>query len=232
MKKKTTLIILTRNEITGLRALIKSIPLEAVSEYFAIDYRSTDGTVEYFKKYKIPVVAQTKPGRAEAFRIASQKAHGDILIFFSPDGNEDPKDIPRLMRAVAGGADLAIASRFMKTSRNEEDDQFFKPRKWANQAFTWLANVFFRKHGPYVTDSINGYRAITKKAFLTLELDAQGFAIEYQMTMRAMKKRLTIKEIPTTEGDRIGGKSGSAAVPTGLSFISYFLRELLLNNAF
>lgn len=226
VKQKTTLIILTRNEITGLRALINRIPRKSVDECFAVDFRSTDGTVEYFRRYHIPVILQMKPGRSEAFRVAAKRARGEILVFFSPDGNEDPRDILKLVTAIRNGADLAIASRFMKGSRNEEDDQYFKPRKWANVGFTWLANIFFRRRGPYITDTINGYRAISKSAFRTLHLDAEGFAIEYQMTMRALKQHMTIMEIPTCEGNRIGGSSGSSAIPTGLAFIGYFIREL------
>ncbi len=223
---RTSLIILTRNEINGVKTLLHRLPLTSVDEYFAIDYNSTDGTIEFFEANGIPVIKQHQPGRAEAFRLAAQKAHGQILIFFSPDGNENPVDIPLLIKKIAQGADLAIASRFLKGSRNEEDDQIFKWRKWANQAFTWGVNVCFRTKGPYVTDSVNGYRAISKRIFIDLKLDAKGFAIEYQMTIRTLKRGLIIKEIPTVEGNRIGGLSGSAAIPTGFQFIGVFLREL------
>lgn len=226
MRHKTTLIILSRNEVNGLTSLIRRIPVDQVDECFTVDFSSTDGTVELLKKHGIQVHHQHKPGRSEAFRIGAKHATGDILIFFSPDGNENPTDIPRLIKEIRQGADIAIASRFLPFSRNEEDDEVFKWRKWANQAFTWLANTFFRTTGAYVTDSINGYRAIKKTAFNRLNLDADGFAIEYQMTIRAMKQRLIIREIPTREGNRIGGQSGSLAIPTGIVFVGYFLREL------
>lgn len=226
MKHTTSLIILTRNEIAGIKAIASTIPRKRVDEYFAVDYKSTDGTVSYLRAHHIPVISQKHAGRSEAFRIGAAHAKGHILIFFSPDGNENPADIPRLIQEINRGADIAIASRFMGGSRNEEDDQYFKWRKWANQLFSWLANAFFRKKGPYITDTINGYRAIKKNLFENLALDAEGFAIEYQMTMRAMKVGLIIKEIPTIEGNRIGGKSGSDAIPTGLQFILYFVREL------
>ncbi len=224
---QTTLIILTRNEIEGLKNVLSKIPLKSVDEYFAVDYNSTDGTLEYFQKHKIPVLKQKIPGRAEAFKLAVKHAKGKYLIFFSPDGNENPLDIPKLIKKLNEGADLVIASRFMKGSRNEEDDNFLKPRKWANMGFTFLANLFFKKKGPYITDSINGYRGITKKLFQELHLDATGFVIEYQMTMRTLKEQAKIVEIPTIEGDRIGGKSGSSAIPTGLLFIKFFIKELL-----
>lgn len=226
MKQKTSLIILTRNELDGIKAVVSNIPFETVDECFVVDYRSTDGTRKFLRSRHIPMVFQKKKGRSEAFRVGANKASGDILLFFSPDGNENPRDIPRLIQAIQNGADIAIASRFLARSRNEEDDQVWKWRKWANQGLSFLANICFRKTRPYITDTINGYRAIKKDVFNNLKLDAEGFAIEYQMTMRAMKRGLRIKEIPTIEGNRIGGKSGSDAIPTGIQFILYFIREL------
>lgn len=226
---QTTLVILTRNEITGLKSLIRKIPFEKVDEYFAVDYKSTDGTVEFFEKNKIPVVKQITPGRGEAFRLAVEKAKGEYIVFFSPDGNENPADIPRLINLLKQGNDLAIASRFTKNSRNEEDDSALKFRKWANQGFTLIARLVW---GGKVTDSINGYRAITKTAFKRLHLDATGFAIEFQMSIRALKLKMKIAEIPTIEGNRIGGQSTSTALPTGFKFIRYLIREITIGTNF
>lgn len=226
---QTTLVILTRNEIAGLKALIRKIPFETVDEVFAIDYKSTDGTVEFFKKHAIRVVKQQKAGRAEAFRLAAKKSRGKFLVFFSPDGNENPADIPKLVNVLKSGYDLAIASRFVKGSRNEEDDKILKFRAWANMAFTFLVRLFW---GGKVADSINGYRAIKKSAFEKLKLDASGFAVEFQMTIRALKLNYKIAEIPTIEGNRIGGKSTSYAIPTGIKFLGYLIREILIGKRF
>lgn len=226
---QTTLIILTRNEIIGLKKVIRKIPWEMVDEYFAVDYQSTDGTVEFFKENNIPVITQHKSGRAEAFYLGVKKAKGELLIFFSPDGNENPADIPILIRELKNGNDLVIASRFLKDSRNEEDDQALKFRAWANQAFTMIADIIW---GGHLTDSINGYRAIRKSVFKKLNLDAKGFAIEYQMSIRALKLKLKITEIPTIEGARIGGQSTSYAISTGLRFVYFLLREVFIGKGF
>lgn len=227
MVQKTTLIILTRNEISGVKTLIRKIPFEAVDEFFAVDYNSTDGTVEFFKKHQIPVIEQKVAGRGEAFKIAVDNARGDLLVFFSPDGNENPADIPRLISLLKEGNDLAIASRFMKNSRNEEDDKTLKFRAWANELFTLAVRLLW---GGHVTDTINGYRAIRKSLFKKLNLDATGFAIEFQMTIRALKAGAKIAEIPTIEGNRIGGQSTSYAIPTGFKFIYYLIRESVLGK--
>ena len=224
---KSSLIILTLNEIEGVRALYDRIPFDAVDECFVVDGGSIDGTVEFFRGRGIKVVPQEIKGRGEAFRIAVKRAEGDHLIFFSPDGNEDPGDIPKLLELLAMGYDIAIASRFLSGSQNEEDDLRFPWRAWANRAFTFIANIIWNTSRNYITDTINGYRAIKKEAFNKLNINAPGFVIEYQMSIRAMKLGLKVVEIPTVEGQRIGGVSTSKSIPTGLLFLRFLLKEIM-----
>ena len=224
---KSSLIILTLNEIEGVRTLYDRIPFDAVDECFVVDGGSIDGTVEFFREKGIKVVPQEIKGRGEAFRIAVKRAEGDHLIFFSPDGNEDPDDIPKLLELLAMGYDIAIASRFLSGSQNEEDDLRFPWRAWANRAFTLIANIIWNTNRNYITDTINGYRAIKKEAFNKLNISAPGFVIEYQMSIRAMKLGLKVVEIPTVEGQRIGGVSTAKSIPTGLLFLRFLLKEIM-----
>lgn len=226
---RSTLVILTRNEIEGVSAIFDRIPLSTADECLVVDGGSTDGTIEFFRQRGIHVIEQTVPGRGEAFRIAVREAQHEYLVFFSPDGNEDPADIPRFLTRLDEGYDLVIGSRFLPEGSNEEDDLRFPWRKWANRAFTITANILF---GGKLTDSINGYRAIRKEAFQRLNPDGPGFVIEYQMSIRAMKIGLKVAEIPTHEGQRIGGESGSRSIPTGLLFIRFLIRELLVGRRF
>lgn len=235
---KKTLAILTLNEINGLTAVFERIPTGAIDELLVVDGGSTDGTVEFLEERKVRVVGQDWPGRGEAFRVAFDKSDGDVFCFFSPDGNENPDDIPRLFEAIDAGADMAIARRFGNGARNEEDDELLKWRAWANRGFTFLANLAFNRKlfpfnlGAYVEDTINGFRAITRSAFERLSVDAEGFLIEYQMSIRAMKLGLHIAEIPTIEGARVGGESTAHSLPTGLKFTKGFTRELLIGRNF
>jgi glycosyltransferase involved in cell wall biosynthesis len=222
---KSSLIILTLNEIEGVRNLHDKIPFDAVDECFVVDGGSIDGTTEFFMERGIRVVPQAIKGRGEAFRIAVKEAEGDHLVFFSPDGNEDPDDIPRLLELLTKGYDLAIASRFMPNSQNEEDYLRFPWRAWANRTFTYIANIIWNANRNYITDTINGYRAIKKEAFNKLNINAPGFVIEYQMSIRAMKLGLKIVEIPTIESQRISGESTAKSIPTGFLFLRFLLKE-------
>lgn len=226
---KISLVFLTLNEIVSLKSLFDKIPFHAVNETFAIDGGSTDGTMEFFQEKCIPVYTQEIKGRSEAFRIAFKKAKGTALIFFSPDGNEDPNDMPKFRPFLEKGYDMVIATRMVKNARNEEDDQIFKWRKWANNAFTLMANITWNRE-TFITDTINGYRAITKDAWKKIAPDGSGYTVEYQSSIRAFKKRLKIIEFPTIEGSRIDNQKCSPSIKTGLAFIKIYFSELKRGN--
>ena len=221
--KNATLVILTYNEINGIRAIYDKLPLDKLDEVFAVDPGSTDGTLEFFKDKGIRVISQEIRGRGEAFRIAARKARNEHIVFFSPDGNEEPDDIIKLIELLEAGADMAIASRFMKGGRADDSDIPFPIRGFGNRFFTVIANMLWKGR---LTDSINGFRAIKKSRFMELNPDSHGFGIEFQISILALKHKLIIREIPTTEGDRIGGKSTAYAFPTGWLFTKIILSEL------
>ncbi|MFC1616523.1 glycosyltransferase family 2 protein [Patescibacteria group bacterium] len=227
---KLALVLLSLNEIDGLKKIYKQIPKDSINEIFAVDGGSTDGTLDFYREHRVPVLKQRSRGRGEAFRQAMKESDADAFIFFSPDGNEDPNDIPKFRDHLNNGFDMVIASRMMKGAFNEEDNQLFKWRKWANNAFNWLANISFRKQGPYICDTINGFRAIKKDAFQIMNTDGQGHTIEYQTTIRSFKKGLKVKEFPTYEGPRIGGEIKAKSIPTGIRFIKMYLKELFTNR--
>lgn len=228
--KKIVLCILTRNELECLKIIFPKIPPPGsdvgYDQIYAIDGGSTDGTVDFFERNNIPILSQSKRGRGEAFLLAFQEIKADGYIFFSPDGNEDVSDLSKFKPLLETGHDLVIASRMMDGAVNEEDSQIFKLRKWANNVFNLIANICFRRKGPFITDSINGFRALTYDAAKILSLDAYDYTIEYQMTIRALKKQLNIAEFPTHEYPRVAGKTGASSIPTGFRFIKRFFKEL------
>ena len=221
-----TLVILTLNEIEGVTHIFPKVPLHLVDEVLVVDGGSTDGTVEFFEAHGVRVVRQERRGRGEAFRLAVRHARNDFLVFFSPDGNEEPADIPQLVEGLSLGYDMVIGSRFMAGGCSEDDDKFlFASRRWGNLTFTWLVSLLFAR-GVRLSDSINGFRAVTRAAFVRLRPDAEGYAIEFQMSIRALQLGLRILEMPTHESPRIGkGVSKLNAIPVGLKFLRLMLDE-------
>lgn len=226
-----TLVLLTLNEVDGLRDCFDALPLDRCGEVVAVDGGSTDGTRELLAERGIKILDQDVPGRGEAFRVAARHAEYDNLIYYSPDGNEDPADIEKLAERIAAGADLVIASRFLPESRNEEDDHAFRPRAWVNRSYTAIANLLFRREGPWISDTINGFRAIRRPLFESLQLTEKRFPIEYQMSIRSMKAGFRIEEIATYEGDRVGGESKAKSLPVGAGHLKILTHEVLRSAA-
>lgn len=222
--RDSTIVLLVLNEIDGLRQCWDGIPLDRFACTVAVDGGSTDGSREFLAEKGIPILDQPIAGRGVAFRVAAEAVDTDRLVFFSPDGNEDPADIERLDDLLLGGARLAIASRFADGAVNEEAD-VLRPRARVNQALTWIANRLFN-HGAYVTDTINGFRALRRADLLALDTTVKRFPIEYQISIRSMRRRWPIAELATYEGQRAGGESKALSWPVGTDHLRVLFTEL------
>ncbi len=225
-KRDCCLVLLVLNEIDGLRDCWDEIPVDDFREVVAVDGGSTDGTREFLSERNIPILDQNIPGRGVAFRVAADASQAERMVFYSPDGNEDPADIARLDDLLLQGARLAIARRFARDSVNEEDVGIFRPRSWVNQALTRIANVCFNDSGLFVTDTINGFRAIRREDLLELQTTVKRFPIEYQMSIRTMQRGWSIAELATIEGQRAGGESKALSWPVGKDHLKVLFSEI------
>lgn len=219
-----TIVLLTLNEIDGLRLLFDEIPRARFARTIAVDGGSTDGTRAFLAEHGVPILDQPIPGRGVAFRVAAEATDTERLVFYSPDGNEDPADIERLDDLLLAGAHLSIASRFADGSENEEQDAL-RPRARVNQTLTWIANRLFND-GPFVTDTINGFRALRRADLLDLDTSVKRFPIEYQISIRSMRRKWPIAELATEEGQRAGGESKALSWPVGKDHVKVFLTEI------
>ena len=219
--ERCALFISTLNEVAGTTKLFDAIPISSFDECFCLDGGSTDGTSQFLSSRGIRIVSEVKKG--EIFNVAAMVTTCEELVFFAPDGNENPDEILQLLDTLRSGYDMVIASRFLEEARNEEDDKLFKWRKWANQCFTWLVRM---RWGGHITDTINGFRAVKRSKLIEMNTEPTGFDIEFQMSIRALKLGHRVTEIQAIEGDRIGGKSTAESFPTGLLMARRFLKEL------
>jgi len=225
---KTSLIILTRNEIEGLRSVFPRIPLGVVDEVIAVDGNSSDGTIEYLKTNKVKVVQQSRLGRGNAMIEGVRHTAGDSVVFLSSDGNENPADISRLVERLED-AEIAVASRFMKGGRSDDSDDPLLIRRFGNKLMTFLVNLLWRAN---VTDCTNGLRAIRRDAWKKLGIDSPYHETEFQMTIRAAKLGMKIIEVPTIESLRVGGKRYASTSKMALTFTRFLLREIWIGKSF
>ena len=128
------------------------------------------------------------------------------------------------------GHEFVVASRMIAGAHNEEDEQLFKWRKYANLGFVGLANLFFGHGGNRTSDVTNGFRGITCAAFDRMQLTSRDLTMDYQMVIRALKLGIRITEFPTREGNRIDGATNFSSIPTGLAELKLLWRELRMGR--
>jgi hypothetical protein len=222
-----TLAVLVRNEIIGARGTFDRIPWSRFEQTFVVDARSTDGTPEFYTEKGIRVITQTRPGLGAAMIDGRNACETDAIVFFHPDGNEDAADTVTIRDHLAGGKEFVVASRMIKGSYNEEDEKIFKTRKWANNGFALLANVLWGRRGNRTSDVTNGLRGIRVDTWDRLGLTSTDCTMDFQMVIRALRKRVPITEFPTREGHRIAGATNFASLDTGLKELKLIMNELM-----
>ncbi|MFC1962784.1 glycosyltransferase family 2 protein [Chloroflexota bacterium] len=113
----------------------------------------------------------------------------DILVILDGDNQHDPKEIPQVLTPILRGeADLVIGSR-LPTGLNYMP----KYRKFGIRVITFLWNLGSKVR---VSDAQSGFRAYSKKIFMTFPLYEKGMSVSIESLEIARGKGAIIKEVP------------------------------------
>lgn len=199
-----TVVIPTKNEERTIEQMIDSVKAYA-EEIIVVDGRSTDNTLDIAQQAGAGILVDQGRGKGNGLRMALAEARGEIVVFIDADGSHDAKDIPRLVKPIADGrADLVIGSRMLGGSDEFHGDMSNWVRTVGSGILTLAINY---RWGVRLTDCENGFRAVSCKVAQSLNLKSNGFEIEQEMVMKALKKGYRVAEVPSHEYPRIFGKS-------------------------
>ena len=215
------MVVPTLNEIDGMKKIMPQINRSWVDEIIIVDGGSTDGTIEESQKLDFKIVHQTLRGVGDAYRLGIEATNCDYILFFSPDGNHEIKDIPILINKIKSGYDIVHINRFGKTSKSEDPGLI---TGFGNRMFTFLVNVFF---GGHFGDCLDGFKIIKRNTILELKLDAKRENYEQQICIRAAKLGIRIFEVDGNEPKRIGGERKMSPLYTGYQLSRQILREFI-----
>ena len=216
-----TIFVLTLDEIDGVSAIMPKVKKEWADQIVLVDGGSTDGTIEKAKELGFEVIHQKNKGEGNACRVGTDATESDFVMFFSPDGNDVPTDIPKLIQKTKEGFDVVHISRFGKESISEDANWL---ERFGNNMFTFLVNSFF---GGTYTDALNGFRIIKRKLWDELKTDAQFLNIEQQTCIRLAKRKIPIYEIEGMEPKRIGGERKMRPLTTGAQLSYQIIKEFI-----
>lgn len=125
----------------------------------------------------------------------------DAAVFMDSDLSHRTDDLPRLVGAIADGADVALGSRFVPGGGMEGVPLW---RVWISRA----GNAFGKRVlGLPVRDLTTGYRAVRRSVFERVSLGEDGFTIQLESVVKAYAAGFRIVEVPIVLGTRRHGTS-------------------------
>ncbi|HEY2309624.1 MAG TPA: polyprenol monophosphomannose synthase [Gaiellaceae bacterium] len=201
----------TYNERENLEPMVRALAAHGVN-VLVIDDNSPDGTGEIADRLagELPwVEVLHRPrkeglGRAyvDGFRHALASG-AELVLEMDCDFSHDPADVPRLIAAIEGGADLALGSRYVEGGGTTD---------WglARRLISRGASAYTRVLLMPVHDATGGFKCFRRSVLESIDLDtidAAGYVFQIETTYRTLRKGFQVVEIPIRFADRTAGKS-------------------------
>ena len=203
-----TVVLPTYNEREALPPLLLSLgetlsPQPFRSEVLVVDDDSPDGTAAVARATALPVpltvrVRKGERGLASAILLGLREARGRVAVVMDADGSHPAVTVVPLVRAVVeGGAEMALASRYMSGGETR-DWPFF--RRLISHGATFLARPLTSAHDP-----MSGFFALDRGILARATLDPVGYKLALEILVRC--RPAPIKEVPFVFTERSVGRS-------------------------
>ena len=153
-------------------------------------------------------------GKGAAIKTALSHVTGEVVIIQDADLEYDPQDYPTLIAPIQSGlADVVYGTRFYGGGAHRV---LFFWHYVGNQILTLISNMITNLN---LSDMEVGYKVFRAEAIKTVDLKAQRFGFEPEITVKLAKKRCRFYEVPISyhgrtyeEGKKITWKDGLAAL--------------------
>ncbi len=208
-----TVVIPTYNERANLGPLVRDLlALRPDLSILVVDDNSPDGTGRVADELAVstgrlsvlhrPAKAGIGPAYVAGLGAALAGEAGRIVCM-DADGSHRPVDLPRLLDAL-DHADVALGSRYVDGGGTEG---WPLHRRLLSRFGGTYARLLL---GVPITDLTGGFKAYRREALARLDLAAirsDGYAFQIETTWQALRRGLTVVEVPITFTDRVAGRS-------------------------
>jgi len=214
-------IIPTLNEEKTIREVISKAK-HFVNHVLVVDGFSVDDTYTNSKEAGAEVIFQEGKGKGNALKTVFREIKEyDICVIIDGDGTYDPLEMGKIIEPIINGeADLVVGSRLQGKM---EKGSISKTNIFGNNLFNFLINLLYKGK---ITDSQSGYRAMTSKAVNLINIKSEGFEIETEITIKALKKGMRIIEVPISYRKRRGSPTKLRPIKAGSRIIKTIIQNL------
>jgi len=214
-----------RENIERILPLLVSVLEENVTpciEVIVVDDGSTDGTREAVKRYslrdpRIILVERGSRGLAGAIAEGLQRARGGIVVVMDADLQHPPEVVPRLVAAVKGGADIAVASRYVRGGGVEGWSRLRLAASLTATLLAWLLVPESRR----TRDPMSGFFAVRKGRVKYEPVNPRGFKALLEILYENPRAR--VAEVPYVFRRRVWGES-KLTVSTMLDYLALLVK--------
>jgi glycosyltransferase involved in cell wall biosynthesis len=215
-----SLVIPARNEARNISWVLEQIP-DCVDEVLLVDGASRDATLLMASRClpRVRAIPQEGPGKGSALRTGFRRASGERIVMMDADGSMSPQEIPRYLHFLDNGFDFVKGSRFVAGGGSLDITAL---RRAGNLAL--LAAVRGLYHTT-ITDLCYGFCAFHRCFLDHLDLRSDGFEIETEMVLHALRAGLRIAEVPSLELPRRSGRSNLRTFRDGARVLRVVLGE-------
>ncbi len=201
MKSKIAVLIPCYNEAKTIEKVVKDYK-KALPEadIYVYDNNSTDGTDEIARKAGAIVRYESKQGKGNVIRTMFREIEADCYLMIDGDDTYPAESAREMCDYVLNeNVDMVIGDRLSSTYFTENKRAF---HNFGNRIVRWSINTIFRSK---INDIMTGYRAFSYEFVKSYPVLSKGFEIETEMTIHAIDKNFTLKEIPVQYRDRPEG---------------------------
>jgi glycosyltransferase involved in cell wall biosynthesis len=159
-------------------------------------------------------------GVINAIQAGVDAAVGDYVLLFAADEVGPLLAIEDMLTLMQEGCDLVSCSRYAHGGRRLGGSLIGGVlSRFANRLFHWLAACV-------LSDATTGIKLFRRSLFSTLQLEAKpvGWAVTFEMAMKAQFARWKLGEVPIISIDRLyGGKSTFRLGPWTREYLRWFI---------
>ena len=219
-------IIPAYNEQDSIQHVIKDIP-DVVDEIIVVSNNSTDNTEANAKQAGATVLVEPQKGYGYACLkgmdyIADQETKPDIVAFLDGDYSDYPEELLKIVDPIIkNDIDFVVGARVEEL---REKGAMTFPQIFGNWLATSLMRLFF---GSTFTD-LGPFRAIKYDRLLDLKMEDKTYGWTVEMQLKALRQKLSYKEIPVNYRNRIGVSKVSGTVKgaifAGIKILSWIFK--------